>query len=201
VPTRRNDRSNRRPAVVMAIALAGLLLVGCGNSSGSDAGATSSGPTAEEYVAGACGAMTTWGQDFKTAAGELQTQAAAAPTLADKKAVFVSFAGSLKASTDTLVGDLEQLGTPAVGGGEHVSEQLVASFQKADDTLADAVAKAQALPTNDRAAFKAQVTAIGNEIGSLGDAFNSVGNMSNDALDTAFNNDATCTQMQTLFSS
>ena len=96
--------------------------------------------------------------------------------------------------------DLEKLGTPAVDGGEHVSDQLVASFQKASDTLADAVTKAEALPTNDRVAFKAQVTAIGSEIGSLGDAFNSVGNMSNDALDTAFNNDATCKQMQTLFS-
>jgi hypothetical protein len=67
-------------------------------------------------------------------------------------------------------------------------------------TLSKAEQEAEALPTDDVAEFKRQVNAIGSEIGSLGDPFKDTGNMKNDALDSAFNEDSTCQQMQTIFS-
>jgi hypothetical protein len=67
-------------------------------------------------------------------------------------------------------------------------------------TLSKAEQEAEALPTDDVAGVKRQVNAIGSEIGSLGDSFKDIGTMKNDALDSAFNEDSTCQQMQTIFS-
>ena len=67
-------------------------------------------------------------------------------------------------------------------------------------TLSKAEQEAEALPTHDVAEFKRQVNAIGSEIGSLGDSFKDIGTMKNGALDSAFNEDSTCQQMQTIFS-
>jgi hypothetical protein len=190
-------KATRFASVAVAFALAGVL-VGCG-SSGS--GTSSSGKTAEEYVAGACGAMSSWGQHIKTEVTELQSKVAGASGLAARKQIFVDFTKQLSATTDTLVTTLQGLGAPAVEGGADVHKQIVGAFQSVQSTLKNAEQEAEALPTDDTAEFKKQVTAIGTEIGGIGDAFANVGNLKNPALDSAFNKDTTCQQMQTIFSS
>jgi len=184
---------------VIALGLVGLL-VGCGKSA-SPAASGPTGKSASTYVSAMCSSLMTWGQAFKTEAGNLESKVRAAPTLADKKQVFVDFTETLTTTTDTLIGQIQGLGVPAVDGGAAVESQLVTAFQRARETLAAAHDKAEALPTDDVNAFKKQVTDIGNSIGSLGDAFSSVGNMKNDALDKAFSSDPTCGQMNSLFSS
>ena len=189
----------RFASAVIALGLVGVL-VGCGKSA-SPATSGSPGKTASAYVSAMCSSLMTWGQAFKTEAGNLQSKVAAAPTLADKKQVFVDFTDNLTTTTDTLIGRIRGLGVPAVDGGAAVESQLVTAFQRARETLAAAHDKAKALPTDDINAFKKQVTDIGTSIGSLGDAFSGVGNMKNDALDKAFSSDPTCAQMNSLFSS
>jgi len=191
--------ATRFASAVIALGLVGLL-VGCGKS----ASPATSGPTgksASAYVSAMCSSLVDWGQAFKTEASNLASKVAAAPTLADKKQVFVDFTETLTTTTDTLIGRIQGLGVPAVDGGADVESQLVAAFQRARQTLSSAHDKALALPTDDVNAFKKQVNEIGTSIGSLGDAFSGVGNMKNDALDTAFNADPTCKQMTSLFSS
>jgi hypothetical protein len=190
-------RVTRFASVAIALAVAGLL-VGCG---GSGSGSSASGTSAEEYVAGACGAMTTWGQDIKTEATDLQSKVGGVSGLAGRKQVFVDFTKQLSATTDTLVTDLHGLGAPAVDGGADVHQQIVGAFQSVQTTLRNAEQEAEALPIDDVAAFKSQVNAIGTEIGGIGDAFQNISNMKNEELDAAFKKDQTCQQMQTIFSS
>jgi hypothetical protein len=52
-----------------------------------------------------------------------------------------------------------------------------------------------------RPADRAEVKAIGPEIGGIGDAFTNLGNLKNAELDSAFDKDASCQKMQTIFSS
>jgi hypothetical protein len=183
--------------VAIAVALAAVL-AGCGGSSGSS---SASGKTAEQYVAGACTAMTAWGQDIKSGVTDLQTKVATAPDLASRKQIFVDFTKRLSATTDTLVSALHRLGAPAVDGGAAVHQRIVGAFETVQSTLQDAEQKAEALPTDDVQEFKKQVNAIGTEIGGIGNAFNSVGDLKNAELDGAFKKDATCQKMQTIFSS
>jgi hypothetical protein len=201
VRTERNGRRNgRRATRVASVAVAVVLavaLTSCGGGSGS----SSSGMTAEQYVAGACAAMTTWGQDIKSGVADLQSKVSGAPDLAARKQVFVAFTKQLSATTDTLVSSLQGLGAPAVEGGAGVHQQLVGAFESVRSTLKNAEQEAEALPTDDPVEFRKQVNAIGTEIGGIGDAFSNVGNMKNAALDSAFNKDPTCQKMQTIFSS
>jgi hypothetical protein len=186
----------RVASVAITVALAGML-VGCG---GSGSGSSSSGKSAEEYVAGACAAMTTWGQDIKSEVTDLQSKVAAAPDLAARKQIFVDFTQQLSQTTDTLVTALQGLGAPAVEGGADVHQQIVGAFQSVQTTLTNAEQEAEALPTDDVAAFKTKVNAIGSEIGGIGDAFQNVSNLKNQELDDAFGKDQTCQKMQTILS-
>ena len=190
-------RATRLASVALALAVAGIL-VGCG---GSVSGSSSSGNSAEEYVAGACSAMASWGQDIKSGVSELQSKVTSAPDLAARKQIFVDFTKQLSQTTDTLVTELQGLGAPAVDGGAEVHQQIVGAFQSVQATLKNAETEAEALPTDDVAAFKTQVNAIGTEIGGIGDAFQNVSNLKNQELDNAFSKDQTCQQMQTIFSS
>jgi hypothetical protein len=144
--------------------------------------------------------MTTWGQEIKSEVTDLQSKVANAPDLAARKQIFFDFTKQLSAITDTLVTALQGLGAPAVEGGADVHHQIVGAFESVQSTLKGAEQDAEALPTDDPAEFKKQVNAIGTEIGGIGDAFTSVGNLKNSALDSAFNKDATCQKMQTIFS-
>jgi hypothetical protein len=191
---------SRLASVALALALAGVL-VGCGGSSGSGGSPSPTGKTAVQYVAGACSAMTTWAQGIKTEVADLQTKVAGAPDLAARKAIFVDFTKQLSATTDTLVSALQGLGAPAVEGGADVHQQIVGAFESVQTTLRGAEQDAEALPTDDPAAFKKQVNAIGAKIGGIGAAFQNVGNLQNQALDSAFSKDATCQKMQSIFSS
>jgi hypothetical protein len=192
-------RATRFASVAVALSLA-LILVGCGGS-GSSSGSSPSGKTAEQYVAGACTAMTTWAQGIKSGVTDLQSKVAGAPDVAARKQIFVDFTKQLSTTTDTLVSALQGLGAPAVEGGADVQQQLVGAFQSVQSTLRSAETEAEALPTDDAAEFKKKVNAIGTEIGGIGNAFNQVGNMKNSVLDSAFNKDATCQKMQTIFPS
>jgi hypothetical protein len=145
--------------------------------------------------------MTTWGQDIKSEVSGLQSKVASAPDLAARKQIFVDFTKQLSQTTDTLVSTLQGLGAPAVEGGADVHQQIVGAFESVQSTLKSAESDAEALPTDDVAAFKTQVTAIGTKIGGIGDAFKNVGNLKNQELDSEFNKDQTCQQMQTIFSS
>ena len=104
----KSRRITRFASVAVVFALAGVL-VGCG---GSGSGTSPSGKTAEEYVAGACGAMSSWGQHIKTDVTELQSKVAGASGLADRKQIFVDFTKQLSATTDTLVTTLQGLAHP-----------------------------------------------------------------------------------------
>src|SRR5438552_10572245 len=80
--------ATRFASAVIALGLV-VLLVGCGKSSPATSG--SPGKSASAYVSAMCSSLMTWGQAFKTEAGNLESKVRAAPTLADKKQVFVDF--------------------------------------------------------------------------------------------------------------
>lgn len=95
---------------LVALVLSSLLLAaGCGGSSSNES-------SAEEWAGGLCSALTTWTSSVKSAATSLKGN----PSEDGLK----SAAGDIKSASDTLVGDLKDLGKPDTEAGQDAKDAI-----------------------------------------------------------------------------
>jgi hypothetical protein len=143
--------------IAIALALGSLLVTaGCGGSSSNES-------SAEDWAGGLCSALTTWTSSVKSAANSLKGN----PSEDGLK----SAAGDIKSASDTLVGDLKDLGKPDTKAGqdakdavEQLSSEVHDDVQEMQSTV-DNVSGAQGVLAA-ASSVSATLSKMGNQINS-----------------------------------
>lgn len=131
----------------------------------------------EEWATDVCGALKT----FVTEITETQTdiQAAVSPETSPEQGreVLTTTFESMIESTDSLIGKIEDAGTPDVDGGEEVQEDLLTGLEDMKAALEEALPKIEALP-DDPAAFQTEAAAVSTDLqtqlGGVGEALGAI---------------------------
>ena len=112
--------SPARFAVAPLLAAAALGVAGCGGSddNGGNGNTTSSDQTStEEWAGGVCSAITTWQDSTTSVTTSLQESGITADSVE-------SSADDVKSATQTLIDDLQGLGTPDTDSGQEAKDDL-----------------------------------------------------------------------------
>ncbi|HWC39977.1 MAG TPA: hypothetical protein VG476_15675 [Acidimicrobiales bacterium] len=198
-------------AVVLGLGITGVACGGGSSSSsstttttsGSSNSTTASGKTVSQWSGQVCSSVTGYLNSLQTEANNLQTQANNATDLQQGKTALVNFINSAVSGTNNLVSQLEAAGPAPTRDGAAISQALVGGIQQLGVAFSGAQAQAQALPTNDPQAFQNGAKAIGNSLNSAGTQIgnnikSAIGKYPTDNLQTAFNNNPTCQQLNRL---
>jgi hypothetical protein len=119
-----------------------------------------------EYVKSVCGAATSWQKDIEQRALSLASDLGGTPTPQKGKQAFGDFLDDLIASTDTLIGKVEDAGAPDIPDGDKAADQLVTALRgvrKAFESARSQVAKAS---TESLEAFEQDASQINTSIQS-----------------------------------
>jgi hypothetical protein len=147
--------NSRRSAILLAIAVGGAgLLAGCGGSS-SKKGTV----PASAYVGQLCTSASTWLKGIEARTSTFEGELAHA-TPAEGKRVLESLVSSAVADTETVVSSMRAAGVPDVNNGQHISAQVVSSFEGITSKLA---------------ALQPQVAALNTSSGELHEAAKHIG--------------------------
>jgi hypothetical protein len=145
------------PRVTLAaLVLSFLLVAGCGGSSSNES-------SAEEWAGGLCSALTTWTGSVKSSANSLKGNLS--------EDGLKSAAGDIKSASDTLVGDLKDLGKPDTKAGQDAKDavdQLSSEVEDDVQEIQSTVDKASGVQGVLAAAssISATLSKMGNQINS-----------------------------------
>jgi methyl-accepting chemotaxis protein len=98
-----------RISVVAFVLISLVVAAGCGGSSSNES-------SAEEWAGGLCSALTTWTNSVKSASNSLRSN--------PSKDSLKSAAGDIESASDTLVGDLKDLGKPDTKSGQDAKDAV-----------------------------------------------------------------------------
>jgi hypothetical protein len=145
-----------RISVVALVLISLVVAAGCGGSSSNES-------SAEEWAGGLCSALTTWTNSVKSASNSLRSN----PSEDSLK----SAAGDIKSASDTLVGDLKDLGKPDTKAGQDAKDavdQLSSEVEDDVQEMQDAVDQASGAQGVLAAAssVSATLSKMGNQINS-----------------------------------
>jgi len=186
--------SGSRRAGLAAVVFVSLVLPACGGGS-SGGSAPASGVTAKQYMATTCSAMSDWLSSILSQVQDFKTQVSSASSLKQARTELVALVGQTEQDTDVMISKVKAMGPPAVSNGEDVNTKLLSAFGQVRSALATAQQKADQLPTNSPAAFKAGATKIGNDINS---ELSGIGKTLSDfgpELDAAASSDPNCQKL------
>jgi hypothetical protein len=186
------------PRVPVAAVVAALALVAsaCGGDGG-NGGSGSAGTAPDQYAATVCGALTAWQNELQEKAGAMGTAFSGASGPADVKTKLVEFMQAMSTSTNTMVSKVRAAGPPDVEDGAALHRDLVSGLEDAQKAFDDARESAEALPTDDPAAFQQQATQLGTTLSEQGTAIGSTftglsTKYDSRELNEAFNSEPAC---------
>ena len=174
-------------AALSAVALLGGVLGACGGEEGVDP---------QTYVQEVCGSMQDWLDSIQQGGAELQELAGAQP--AEAKEAISGFLNDAIDSTETLIGDIEETGPPAVDNGEDVHQTLIDGFEQAKSTFEDAAAQAEDLPTGSPQEFQSAAQELGTSITNAQSEIQQTFDQAepSEELDQAFEEEESCNQLE-----
>lgn len=121
------------------------------------------GTSADEWAADVCTGL----KDFVSEISETQAdvQAAVSPesTPEQGRELLIETFDSMIESTDSLIGKIEDAGTPDIENGEEIQSNLVSGLEDMKTALEEAKPKIEALP-DDPTAFKTEAAQIGTDL-------------------------------------
>ncbi|MFN2591066.1 MAG: hypothetical protein ABR518_09895 [Actinomycetota bacterium] len=122
------------------------------------------GTSAREYVRSLCGATAQWQENVQQRTVALASDLGGDPSPQEGKAAFREYLDDILASTDTLVGRLEDAGTPDVENGEQAADRVISSLQRVRDAFEEARDQVDGLSTESPEAFEQGAEEIGQTI-------------------------------------
>jgi hypothetical protein len=149
--------------------------------------------SAADYAKGLCAALTSWAQDVQTSGTNFDPSGTDLETI---KQQWLDFLDGVIATTDSMLTEIQNLGTPDVPGAEDAINQLTTAFQGMRDSFHSLRDQSADLPTSNRSEFTTRfqtlVSDFQTNISNLGQAFS---NISNDELDKAFQDEPACSSV------
>ena len=166
-PARRDASLPMVPLATLRCALALLTVValcaGCGSSGSSKTSAAKT--SAADYVKSVCSAISPLERDVVTRSSALNIPATDAT---HAKKTLQGFLGAVEQDSEHALSKIQAAGTPDIAHGTAVAGTIVKVFTQLRDTMRIAVTKAQSLPTDSAASFKAGAEQLGSSVrGSL----------------------------------
>jgi hypothetical protein len=145
-----------RIALVALVLSSVVVAAGCGGSSSNEL-------SAEDWASGACSAVTTWTSSVKSAGNSLKSN--------PSEESLSGATGDIKSASDTLVGDLKDLGKPDTEGGQDAKDAVDQLSSEIEDDVqemqnaVDNVSGVQGLLTA-ATSVSATLSKMGNQIRS-----------------------------------
>ncbi|MEX2211262.1 MAG: hypothetical protein WD689_05805 [Gaiellaceae bacterium] len=154
----------RLPIPTLFVALA-IAAAGCGGG-----GSAPEGTPPADWAATVCGALGSWQTALEQQAEGLGAEVLQAATPQQSKERIVEFLDSVVASTETMRGEISDVGRPAVEAGADIEEDLRVGLEAMQAAFQDAQASVAEVPTDDPQAFQQELTRIGEELQQQGQA-------------------------------
>lgn len=180
---------------LIAVCMSTLAVAASGCGGGGDTSYPGKKPAA--WAANVCGAFGEWAQGMQVDSQALRN---GKRDLKSNKGKFVVFLGKAVQRFDTMLSKVKAAGPPAVKNGDALQRDLEAVLKRARDSFANAVPKAEALPTTDQPTFSRKVHHLSKDVetklAAMGQTFNQLGDKSEDkSLDEATSNDPACKKL------
>jgi hypothetical protein len=177
----------RTAAAICVLAIAAVLLAGCGGSSGS----SDSGVTPAAYVKAICSAVGPFEKDVQARSSALDLSSI--KSAAEGKTALQGFLKAIAADSTQAVNKLKAAGNPNVTNGKEIQAAIVGAFTKLDTAMQQAASSADSLPTGTPDAFRIAANALGNTVRtSMNGIGSSLNGLKSQALEKAAAADPTC---------
>jgi hypothetical protein len=174
-----------RLPILALLAAAVFAVSGCGGGS-----STPEGTPPSEWAQSVCGALADWQASLQEKSQSLSSEVLQAKSPQAAKEQIGVFLGDVIAETDTMIGAVTAAGQPAVDQGGQIAEDFHNGLVRMQNAFKDAASDVQAAPTDDPQAFQQQLTQIGQELQTQGQAIGDTLGQIDDKYDAAELNQA-----------
>jgi hypothetical protein len=180
-----------RPPILAVVAAAALAVAGCGGSSSPE------GTPPADWAQSVCGALSDWQTSLQEKSQSLTQDVLQAKSPNAAKEQISTFLSDVIVETETMIGAVDAAGQPAVDQGGQIAEDFHNGLNRMRDAFKDAASDVQSVPTDDPQAFQQQLTQIGTELSTQGQAIGStLGEIDQkydaEELNKAFDENPTC---------
>lgn len=156
----------RLPILVLLAAAA--LVAGCGGDDDGNGG--SEGVPPADWAQTVCGALSDWQISLQEQSQSLSGTVLEAGTPQAAKDQISEFLANVIADTESMIGTVEDAGDPAVDRGGEIANDFQARLLEMRTAFQDAQREVEDVPTNDPQAFQQELTEIGEELQTQGEA-------------------------------
>jgi hypothetical protein len=174
-----------RLPILALLAAATFAVAGCGGGS-----STPEGTPPSEWAQSVCGALADWQASLQEKSQSLSSEVLQAKSPKAAKEQIGVFLGDVIAETDTMIGAVTAAGQPAVDQGGQIAEDFHNGLVRMQNAFKDAASDVQSVPTDDPQAFQQQLTQIGQELQTQGQAIGDTLGQIDDKYDAAELNQA-----------
>jgi hypothetical protein len=154
-----------RLPILSLLAVAAFAVAGCGGGS-----STPEGVPPADWAQSVCGALSDWQTSLQTKSQSLTSEVLQAKSPKAAKEQISTFLTDVIAETETMIGAVSAAGQPAVDQGGQIAEDFHNGLEQMRSAFKDAASQVQSVPTNDPQAFQQQLTEIGQELQTQGQA-------------------------------
>jgi hypothetical protein len=187
-----------------AVVLSVFVLAACSSDGGSEGGTTDDGgdepapaaADAEGYADTVCGALTDWMTAIEQGNADLQSSLENETDLEAVKLRLLEFLDDTIASTEDMLGAIEDGGAPDVDNGEQIHQELLGLLEQARTAFQDARDTVDGLDASDPQELGEGLQELGTSLQTaFDDVQNPLENTDSSDLDEAFEANEDCTSL------
>jgi hypothetical protein len=174
---------------MLVVLLLPIVLGACGGGGGGG-----SKVSAGQYVGDLCRSLKTWRNAIQGRVSDLTSSISSSTTPEQGKQKLRDYLDGVLTDTDQMLSRIKDAGVPDVANGKSTADTLVSTLQLARDSLANARAQVDNLPTSSRQAFGRATQGLARQIQYLGTTVQAslAGLQSASELNQAFNSSSAC---------
>jgi hypothetical protein len=145
--------------------LAAVARAGCGGGE-----ETAEGVPPADWAQSVCGALSDWQTSLQEQSQGLTSEVLEAKNPQAAKQQISDFLSDVIVETETMIGEVSSAGQPAVEEGGAIAEDFNDGLEQMRSAFKDAASDVEAVPTDDPQAFQEQLTQIGEDLQTQGQA-------------------------------
>lgn len=150
---------------ILALLAAVALAAGCGGGE-----ETPEGVPPADWAQSVCGALSNWQGSLQEQSQGLTSDVLEAKNPRAAKQQISDFLSDVIVETETMIGEVSSAGQPAVDEGGAIAEDFNDGLEQMRSAFKDAASDVEAVPTDDPQAFQEQLTQIGEDLQTQGQA-------------------------------